>query len=172
MQLAVIEFARHVCGFAQANSTEFEPAVSHPLVGLITEWMDREGRLERRDQSSDLGGTMRLGAQRCPVLPGTLAARIYGESVNERHRHRYEVNNHYVGELEAAGLRVSARTPSENLCEIIELPHEGRHAHPWFLAVQFHPEFTSTPREGHPLFISYIQAAIEHSLRRREARAA
>ncbi|MFM8547796.1 MAG: CTP synthase [Betaproteobacteria bacterium] len=172
MQLAVIEFARHVCGFAQANSTEFEPAVSHPLVGLITEWMDREGRLERLVQSSDLGGTMRLGAQRCPVLPGTLAARIYGESVNERHRHRYEVNNHYVGELEAAGLRVSARTPSENLCEIIELTHEGRHAHPWFLAVQFHPEFTSTPREGHPLFISYIQAAIGHSLRRREARAA
>lgn len=161
-----------MCGLAQANSTEFDPDAKHPLVGLITEWMDREGRLERRDHSSDLGGTMRLGAQRCPVSPGTLASRIYGESVNERHRHRYEVNNHYVAQLESAGLRVSARTPSEELCEIIELPGEGRHAHPWFFAVQFHPEFTSTPREGHPLFISYIRAAIEHSERRREARAA
>jgi CTP synthase len=172
MQLAVIEFARNVCALAGANSTEFDPDAQHPLVGLITEWMDRGGQLERRDQTSDLGGTMRLGAQRCPVEPGTLASRIYGESVNERHRHRYEVNNHYVAQLEAAGLRVSARTPSEALCEIIELPTEGRLAHPWFLAVQFHPEFTSTPREGHPLFISYVRAAIEQSQRRREARAA
>ena len=172
MQLAVIEFARHVCGLAGANSTEFDSACAHPVVGLITEWQDREGRLEKRDSSSDLGGTMRLGAQRCPVVGGTLASHIYGESVNERHRHRYEVNNHYVGQLEGAGLRVSARTPSESLTEIVELPQAGRLAHPWFLAVQFHPEFTSTPREGHPLFISYVRAAIEQLERTRTARAA
>jgi CTP synthase len=141
-------------------------------VGLITEWQDREGRVERRDTSSDLGGTMRLGAQRCPVTGGTLAAQIYGESVNERHRHRYEVNNHYVDQLEAAGLKISARTPAEALTEIVELPRSGPLAHPWFLAVQFHPEFTSTPREGHPLFISYVRAAIEQAERTRSARAA
>ena len=172
MQLAVIEFARDACGLTGANSTEFDSACAHPVVGLITEWMDREGNVERRDGSSDLGGTMRLGAQRCPVEGGTLAAQIYGQSVNERHRHRYEVNNRYVAQLEAAGLRVSARTPSEALTEIIELPRTGRQAHPWFLAVQFHPEFTSTPREGHPLFISYVRAAIEQSERTRAARAA
>ncbi len=172
MQLAVIEFARDVCGLTGANSTEFDSACSHPVVGLITEWQDREGRVERRDTSSDLGGTMRLGAQRCPVTGGTLAAHIYGESVNERHRHRYEVNNHYVGQLESAGLKVSARTPAEALTEIVELPRSGPLAHPWFLAVQFHPEFTSTPRQGHPLFISYVRAAIEQAERTRSARAA
>jgi CTP synthase len=172
MQLAVIEFARDVCGLAGANSTEFDSASAHPVVGLITEWQDREGRVERRDTSSDLGGTMRLGAQRCPVTGGTLAAQIYGESVNERHRHRYEVNNHYVDQLEAAGLKISARTPAEALTEIVELPRSGPLAHPWFLAVQFHPEFTSTPREGHPLFISYVRAAIEQAERTRSARAA
>lgn len=172
MQLAVIEFARNVCGLAGANSTEFDSACPHPVVGLITEWMDREGRVERRDNASDLGGTMRLGAQRCPVTGGTLASQIYGEAVNERHRHRYEVNNHYVAQLEAAGLRVSARTPTESLTEIVELPQAGELSHPWFLAVQFHPEFTSTPREGHPLFISYVRAAIEQSQRVRSARAA
>ena len=130
MQLAVIEFARHVCGIEGANSTEFDPDTRNPVVGLITEWLDREGRLERRDNASDLGGTMRLGAQRCPVEPGTMAAAIYGESVNERHRHRYEVNNHYVDRLIDAGIRVSARTPSEALTEIIELPQTGRHGHP------------------------------------------
>jgi CTP synthase len=160
MQLAVIEFARDVCGLQNANSTEFDPDTPHPVVGLITEWLDREGRVEKRGADSDLGGTMRLGAQRCPIVPGTLTASIYGESVNERHRHRYEVNNHYVSQLEQAGLVVSARTPSEQLTEVIELPRSGPLAHPWFVGVQFHPEFTSTPRDGHPLFRAYIEAAL------------
>jgi len=145
---------------AQANSTEFDPNTPHPVVGLITEWLDREGRVERRGADSDIGGTMRLGAQRCPIVPGTLVASIYGESVNERHRHRYEVNNRYVARLEQAGLVVAARTPSEGLTEIIELPRSGALAHPWFVGVQFHPEFTSTPRDGHPLFRSYVEAAL------------
>jgi CTP synthase len=157
MQLATIEFARNVVGLAGANSTEFDPDTPHPVVALITEWLDRDGRVEKRDASSDLGGTMRLGSQRCPVEPGTLAAKIYGPEVNERHRHRYEVNNHYAPQLEARGYRISAHTPAENLPEIMELP-----AHPWFLGVQFHPEFTSTPRAGHPLFKSFIEAAIAH----------
>jgi len=167
MQLAVIEFARHVCGLQDANSTEFDQGSPHPVVALITEWVDHDGRVERRDAGSDLGGTMRLGAQRCPVEPGTLAAHIYGSSVCERHRHRYEVNNHYVSRLVQAGLKVSARTPTEQLSEIVELPQAGRGAHPWFVGVQFHPEFTSTPRDGHPLFKSYIEAAIAHSDARR-----
>jgi CTP synthase len=161
LQLAVIEYARDVCGLTGANSTEFDPQSPHPVVGLITEWMDRDGRIERRDGGSDLGGTMRLGAQRCPVELGTLAAGIYGEAVNERHRHRYEVNNRYVDQLVSNGLKVSARTPNEQLTEIIELPQSGDRAHPWFVAVQFHPEFTSTPRDGHPLFIAYVKAALE-----------
>jgi len=119
--------------------------------------MDRTGRIERRDATSDLGGTMRLGSQKCPVQPGTLAARIYGAEVNERHRHRYEVNNIYVPQLEAQGYRVSARTPTENLPEIMELP-----MHPFFIGVQFHPEFTSTPRAGHPLFSAFIHAALSY----------
>jgi len=172
MQLAVIEFARDVCGLAGANSTEFDPDTPHPVVGLITEWLDREGRVEKRDAGSDLGGSMRLGAQRCPVVAGTLAASIYGDSVNERHRHRYEVNNGYVPQLEAAGLKVSARTPSEGLTEIAELPQSGRLAHPWFVGVQFHPEFTSTPRDGHPLFRSYVEAAIANAERRASRMAA
>ena len=172
MQLAVIEFARDVCGLDQANSTEFDPKTPHPVVGLITEWLDREGKVERRDAGSDLGGTMRLGAQRCPVVPGTLAESIYGEAVSERHRHRYEVNNHYVPQLESAGLKVSARTPSEGLTEIAELPQSGRQAHPWFVGVQFHPEFTSTPRDGHPLFTAYVEAAIAHAARRAALKAA
>jgi CTP synthase len=163
MQLAVIEFARNVAGVPNANSSEFEPGGDSNVVGLISEWMDRTGKVEKRDDSSDLGGTMRLGAQRCPIVPGTLAANIYGESVNERHRHRYEVNNLYVERLELAGLRVSARTPSEGLTEMVELPQTGPLAHPWFVGVQYHPEFTSTPRNGHPLFISYIQAALAQS---------
>ena len=154
MQLATIEFARNVCGLAGANSTEFERDAPHPVVGLITEWVDRTGRTEQRSEGSDLGGTMRLGSQRCPVEPGTLAFRIYGPEVNERHRHRYEVNNNYVPQLEARGLRISARTPTENLPEIMELP-----AHPFFIGVQFHPEFTSTPRAGHRLFSAFIEAA-------------
>jgi CTP synthase len=157
MQLATIEFARHVAGFEGANSTEFDADTPHPVVALITEWQDREGRLEKRDASSNLGGTMRLGAQRCPIKPGTLASKIYGAEVNERHRHRYEVNNTYVPKLEAAGMVISARTPTEDLPEMMELPAA---THPWFVGVQFHPEFTSNPRTGHPLFIAYVQAAL------------
>ncbi len=157
MQLAVIEFARHVAGLKGANSTEFDPNGDHPVVALIAEWMDREGRIEKRDEASDLGGTMRLGSQRCPVKPNTLAAKIYGAEVNERHRHRYEVNNIYVPKLEAAGMIISARTPNEELPEMMELPTG---THPWFFGVQFHPEFTSTPRDGHPLFSAFIKAAL------------
>jgi len=157
MQLAVIEFARHIAGLKDANSTEFNPQATHKLIGLIDEWQDASGNTEKRDENSDLGGTMRLGAQSCPIVPGTLAASIYGSHVNERHRHRYEVNNHYVDQLKAAGLVVSARTPTEDLCEMVELP---QNVHPWFVACQFHPEFTSNPRSGHPLFIAYVKAAL------------
>ncbi|WP_019938556.1 CTP synthase [Bordetella sp. FB-8] len=161
MQLAVIEYARHVVGLEGASSTEFDADTPHPVVALITEWMDREGRVEKRNAASDLGGTMRKGAQRCPIKPGTLASRIYGAEVNERHRHRYEVNNNYVPRLEAAGMTISSLTPAENLPEMMELP-----SHPWFVGVQFHPEFTSTPRDGHPLFSSFIRAALEHKAQR------
>ena len=160
MQLATIEFARNVCGFAGANSTEFDPDTPHPVVALITEWLDRTGRIEKRTDKSDLGGTMRLGAQKCPVEKDTLAFSIYGPEVNERHRHRYEVNNIYVPELEARGYKVSARTPSEHLPEMMELP-----GHPFFVGVQIHPEFTSTPRSGHPLFKAYVAAALRHRAR-------
>ncbi|MBP6622942.1 MAG: CTP synthase, partial [Alcaligenes sp.] len=156
MQLAVVEFARNVGNLVGANSTEFDPSAVHPVVALITEWADREGKVEHRDGASDLGGTMRKGAQRCPVKPGSRAAAIYGPEVNERHRHRFEVNTLYVPRLEEVGMVISARTPTENLPEIMELPD-----HPWFMGVQFHPEFTSTPRDGHPLFTSYIKAALE-----------
>ncbi len=160
MQLAVIEYARHKAGLADANSTEFESSTPHPVVALITEWQNRDGSVEKRTTSSDLGGTMRLGAQPCEIVPGTLAHRIYGSTrVAERHRHRYEVNNHYLPRLEAAGLVVGARAKSDvagDLCEMIELPQ-----HPWFFGCQFHPEFTSNPRRGHPLFIGFVKAAIE-----------
>jgi CTP synthase len=159
MQLAVIEYARNVANLKDANSTEFNPDGPHPLVGLITEWQDADGKVEVRSEDSDLGGTMRLGAQKCPIEAGTLAAQIYGTEVNERHRHRYEVNNHYVDQLKAAGLVISARTPTEQLCEMVELP---QNVHPWFVACQFHPEFTSNPRTGHPLFKSYIEAALKY----------
>ncbi|KHK58751.1 CTP synthetase [Ralstonia sp. A12] len=159
MQLAVIEFARHLAGMQDANSTEFNDETEHPVVALINEWLDRDGRVEKRSADSDLGGTMRLGSQRVPVQSGTKAATIYGAEVNERHRHRYEVNNHYVPQLEKAGMIISARTPSENLPEIMELPAS---MHPWFVGVQFHPEFTSTPRDGHPLFKAYVEAALAH----------
>ncbi len=159
MQLAVIEFARNAARMSDANSTEFDMTTEHPVVALITEWLDRDGRIETRSKDSDMGGTMRLGSQRCPIRPGTLAASIYGSEVNERHRHRYEVNNHYVPALEKAGLVISARTPSENLPEMMELPQT---VHPWFIGVQFHPEFTSTPREGHPLFKAYVNAALQY----------
>ncbi|MCL2644942.1 MAG: CTP synthase [Betaproteobacteria bacterium] len=159
MQLAVVEFARNVAGLAGAHSTELDPMTPHPVVALIAEWLDREGKVEQRSEDSGLGGTMRLGAQCCPILPGSLAASIYGQQANERHRHRYEVNNFYVPKLEAAGLVISARTPNEDLPEIMELP-QGQH--PWFLGVQFHPEFTSNPRTGHPLFTAYVRAALAY----------
>ncbi len=167
MQLAVIEFARDVVGLPGANSTEFDVNTAHRVVALITEWYDREGRVEKRTEGSDLGGTMRLGSQRCPIKPGTRAEEIYGKDVNERHRHRYEVNNRYVPQLEAGGLIISAHTPSEDLPEMMELP---RSMHPWFVGVQFHPEFTSTPRDGHPLFKSFVEAALAcHEARKEKA---
>ncbi len=160
MQLAVIEYARHMAGLPGANSTEFEPLTLHPVVALISEWQNRDGTIERRDQLSDLGGTMRLGAQACEVVIGSLAHKIYGATtVSERHRHRYEVNNHYLPRIEAAGLTVGAWAKSAaagDLCEMIELAD-----HPWFFGCQFHPEFTSNPRRGHPLFIAFINAALE-----------
>ena len=169
MQLAVIEFARHVAGMSDANSTEFNQESQHPVVALIIEWEDRDGGVKTRSTDSDLGGTMRLGSQRCPVKPGTLAQRIYGDEVNERHRHRYEVNNHYVPALEKSGLVISARTPTENLPEIMELPQS---IHPWFVGVQFHPEFTSTPRTGHPLFKSFVEAALQRHATLKQEKAA
>jgi CTP synthase len=162
MQIAAIEIARDLCQLEGANSTEFDPDTPHPVIALITEWQNHDGKVERRDEKSYLGGTMRLGAQPATVKRGTLAHRIYGrDTVAERHRHRYEVNNHYVPRLEAAGLTISAKTKSEDLTEIAELAD-----HPWFVGVQFHPEFTSTPREGHPLFKSFIRAAYEQHKRR------
>jgi len=134
-------------------------------VALITEWQNSDGKVEKRDASSNLGGTMRLGAQPCTVRPGTLAHQIYqADTVSERHRHRYEVNNHYVPRLEAAGFVISARTNSESLPEMAELD-QAKHGHPWFYGCQFHPEFTSTPRDGHPLFTSFIRAALEQHRR-------
>lgn len=164
MQLAVIEFARHVCGLEQANSTELDPDTPHPVVSLITEWTDRAGQIQKRDNQSDLGGTMRLGKQEVPVEKGTLAHQIYGDVVGERHRHRYEVNNLYVPQFEAAGMVISARTPKEHLPEMMELPD-----HPFFFGVQFHPEFTSTPRFGHPLFEAFVKAALDRRERQTKA---
>ncbi|MEO6928932.1 MAG: CTP synthase [Casimicrobiaceae bacterium] len=160
MQLAVIEYARAKAGLASANSTEFDAATPHPVVALITEWQDHDGTIKTRDANSDLGGTMRLGAQPCEVFQGTLAHRIYGSTaVSERHRHRYEVNNHYLPRIEAVGLVVSALAKSDaggDLCEMIEIPE-----HRWFFGCQFHPEFTSNPRRGHPLFVSFVRAALD-----------
>jgi len=171
MQLAVIEYARHKAGLAGANSTEFDTATPHPVVALITEWQNRDGTIERRDAQSNLGGTMRLGSQPCDVVPGSLANRIYGSTrVAERHRHRYEVNNHYLPRIEAAGLVVGAWAKSEtagDLCEMVELPD-----HPWFFGCQYHPEFTSNPRRGHPLFVSFVNAALAQHQRAREPAAA
>ena len=159
MQLAVTEYARNIVNLKNANSTEFDNKTPYPVVGLIAEWKTKEGVIEKRDENSNLGGTMRLGAQQSPVKKGTLAHSIYGDKVNERHRHRYEVNNKFVDQLISSGLIVSSRTPSENLCEIIELESSE---HPWFLGCQFHPEFTSNPKTSHPLFLSYIKAALEY----------
>lgn len=159
MHMAMIEYARHICGLTGAHSSEMEPKTPHPVVALITEWQDAGGSLERRDEQSDLGGTMRLGAQTCHLVEGSLAHEVYGASeIRERHRHRYEINNNYVAQIEAAGLRVAGWSKDRELVEMVELP-----SHPWFLACQFHPEFTSRPRGGHPLFTSYIEAALRHT---------
>ncbi|WP_024327266.1 CTP synthase [Thioalkalivibrio sp. AKL19] len=155
MQVAVIEFARDIAGLEGAHSTEFVPDTPHPVIALITEWQDQEGRIERRDADSDLGGTMRLGAQNARLTPGSRIAEAYGrETVEERHRHRFEFNNAYRERLEAAGLRISGVSESGELVEAVELAE-----HPWFVGCQFHPEFTSTPRDGHPLFTGFVRAA-------------
>ena len=159
MQVATIEVARDIAGLKDANSTEFEPDTPHPVIALITEWKDADGTIKTRDEKSDLGGTMRLGAQSSDVKPGTLAHKIYGDVVNERHRHRYEANVNYLDKLRDAGLVISALTQREQLTEIVELP---QNVHPWFMGVQFHPEFKSTPWDGHPLFNAFIKAALDH----------
>jgi len=164
MQVATIEFARHKAGLDNANSTEFDADTPNPVIALIDEWQDADGSIQKRDANSDLGGTMRLGAQSSDVTPGTLAYEIYGPVVTERHRHRYEANEHFLDRLREAGLVISAITQREKLTEIIELPRE---VHPWFVGVQFHPEFKSTPWDGHPLFNSYIKAAIQHQMARK-----
>ena len=159
MHVALVEYARHVCGLAGADSTEMNPATPHPIVALITEWMTADGRTESRDESSDLGGTMRLGAQPCHLDAGSKVRAIYGkDTIMERHRHRYEINNNYLDQLRAAGMGIVGWSGDRSLVEMIELPD-----HPWFVACQFHPEFTSNPRGGHPLFTSYIEAAIAHA---------
>ncbi len=163
MQVATIEFARHKAGLADANSTEFDADTKHPVIALIDEWQDADGSIQKRTAQSDLGGTMRLGAQSSDVKPGTLAHEIYGDVVTERHRHRYEANVHYLDKLTEAGLVISALTQREKLTEIVELP---RSVHPWFVGVQFHPEFRSTPWGGHPLFKSFVQAALKHQAER------
>ena len=158
MQLAIAEYARNVVGLKKANSTEFNSKTPHPVVALISEWKTKDGKIQHRSEASQLGGTMRLGAQKSRIKKNTLAFDIYGGYVNERHRHRYEVNNNYVKELIMAGLTVSSRTTREKLCEIVELPKKS---HPWFLGCQFHPEFTSNPKDAHPLFLSFLKAAIQ-----------
>ncbi|WP_045858479.1 CTP synthase [Teredinibacter purpureus] len=156
MQCAVIEYARNVLMLDDANSTEFNPKSAHPVIGLITEWITSDGDTEKRDESSDLGGTMRLGAQECHLEKGSKVSSIYGKDlIVERHRHRYEVNNHFLDQLRQAGLHIGGWSADDTLVEVVELPD-----HPWFIACQFHPEFTSTPRDGHPLFLSYIKAAM------------
>jgi CTP synthase len=161
MQVAVIEFARHVAGMDNANSTEFDIETPSPVIGLITEWQDEDGSVQTRDDKSNLGGTMRLGGQECALVKGSKAREIYGEDmITERHRHRYEVNNKLIGVIEKAGLSISGRSQDGSLVEIVEIAD-----HPWFVACQFHPEFTSTPRDGHPLFESFVNAAKEaHNL--------
>ena len=156
MQLAVIEFARNVLGL-QANSTEFDRKAADPIIGLITEWFDEKGELQIRSDDSDLGGTMRLGAQEAQLVAGTKLAKIYGATtITERHRHRYEMNNRYIEPLENAGMKISGYSAKQHLVESVEISD-----HPWFVAVQYHPEFTSSPRGGHPLFNSFIKAAID-----------
>ena len=158
MQVATIEYARNMAGIAGATSTEFDPETAAPVIALVTEWEDADGNVHKRSENSEVGGTMRLGAQSSNVKPGTLAHEIYGDTVTERHRHRYEANVHYLDQLEKAGLVISAITQKEQLTEIVELPQT---VHPWYMGVQFHPEFKSSPWNGHPLFNSYIKAGLE-----------
>ena len=165
MQIATIEYARHVAGLTDANSTEFEPDTPYPVIALITEWKDADGSVKQRHANSDLGGTMRLGAQTSNVNPGTLAHQIYGDVVTERHRHRYEANVNYLDTLRQAGLVISALTQQEQLTEIVELPQS---VHPWYMGVQFHPEFKSTPWDGHPLFSAYVHAAQAYQVERKK----
>ena len=161
MQIALIEYARNVASLEKANSSEFDRHCEQPVVGLITEWQDAEGHIETRDDNSDLGGTMRLGAQQCHLIEGSKARTLYGkETIEERHRHRYEVNNNLLPQIEKAGLKVTGLSADRKLVEIIEVPN-----HPWFVACQFHPEFTSTPRDGHPLFEGFVKAARENQLK-------
>jgi len=168
MQVAVIEFARHVAGLPDAHSTEFRKDNPHPVIALITEWLDETGSLQQRREGGDLGGSMRLGAQPCRLVAGSLARQTYGkDQITERHRHRYEFNNRYRKALQAAGLALSGHSLDERLVEMIELPD-----HPWFLGCQFHPEFTSTPRAGHPLFRGFVTAAIRQRRERDEEEAA
>ena len=157
MQIALIEYARHVAGMRGANSSEFDTETKFPVVALISEWLTKDGKVEKRNKNSDMGGTMRLGGQGCSLVPKTLAHKIYNQdTIVERHRHRYEVNGELIGKLEEAGLKISGRSIDSKLVEMVELPN-----HPWFVACQFHPEFTSNPRDGHPLFMSFIEAAIK-----------
>ena len=160
MQIALIEYARHEAGMEGANSTEFDLKTKFPVVALVEEWVNEDGQIEKRDENTDLGGTMRLGAQTCELNEGSLAARIYGATeIKERHRHRYEVNGQYIPKLEEAGLVIAGYSSGhEHLVETIELPQD---VHPWFFASQFHPEFTSTPRKGHPLFTAFVKAALK-----------
>lgn len=158
MQMAVVEYARNVAGLTNAHSTELNPNTPYPVVALITEWTDEEGNTVQRDETADLGGTMRLGGQNCILSDGSKIHDIYGKTViRERHRHRYEVNDGYIPRLEAAGLTISGRSEDGNLVETIEIAE-----HPWFVACQFHPEFTSTPRNGHPLFKAFVEAANQY----------
>jgi CTP synthase len=166
MQVATIEFARHVAGLKDANSTEFDPSSPNPVIALITEWKDADGTIKTRHAKSDLGGTMRLGAQSSDVAKETLAHKIYGDVVTERHRHRYEANVNFLDTLRKAGLVISALTQREHLTEIVELPQD---VHPWYMGVQFHPEFKSTPWNGHPLFNAYIAATLKQRVSRSQA---
>ena len=169
MQVATIEYARHMAGMKNANSTEFEPNTPYPVIALINEWKDADGSIQKRDENSDLGGTMRLGAQSSDVTKGTLAHQIYGDVVTERHRHRYEANVNYLDKLREAGLVISALTQREQLTEIVELPQD---VHPWYVGVQFHPEFKSTPWDGHPLFNAFVKAAVARQGKGQQLKAA
>jgi len=165
LQVAVIEYARNVAGLKDAHSTEFAPSCDNPVIALISEWTTSQGNVEFRDEDSDLGGTMRLGAQVCQVEKDSITFKCYGSaSIKERHRHRYEFNNDYLEVLQKAGLKLTGKSEDGMLVEVVEVPD-----HPWFVGCQFHPEFTSTPRDGHPLFTGFIKAAIAQSELHKEA---